>query len=44
MATRYHYDRNGNYRGMSTDEPPKDDGCLIAALAIIAVCIFFGGC
>lgn len=43
MATRYHYDRNGRYKGKSTDKPPGDDllGFVIVMFLFI---LFIGGC
>lgn len=45
MGTKYHYDRHGNYRGKTTDEPPADDGCIwIFVLVFLFVCMSSGGC
>lgn len=46
MGNRYHYDRHGNYRGMTSDEPPGTDnsGCVFAVVVIVLICIFSGGC
>ena len=39
MGDRYHYDKDGNYKGMSSSTPPGNDtaGCL----AVIFIVIFF---
>lgn len=45
MGTKYHYDRNGRYKGMTTDTPPSNDnGCLVALVVIVIFCIMCGGC
>jgi hypothetical protein len=43
MSDRYHYDRHGNYRGMSSNTPPRDGswvfiGCLVGI--VVVFCIF----
>lgn len=43
MGTRYHYDRNGRYRGKTTDKP--DDGGWVGLVFVLFLFyIFIGGC
>lgn len=45
MGNKYHYDRHGNYRGMTSDDPPSDNsGCVFAVVVIVLICILSGGC
>jgi len=44
MGTKYHYDRNGNYRGKTTDNPPADNGWIVIAIAFFFLVLFFQGC
>lgn len=45
MGTRYHYDRHGNYRGMTSDNPPSNgDGCFWLVVVFIVICLCSGGC
>lgn len=45
MGNRYHYDKDGRYKGMTSDDPPANDGCVWAVLfAIVFVCLSSGGC
>ncbi len=44
MGNRYHYDRHGNYRGMSSDTPPGDGSWVVILLVLFFCFIFFSGC
>lgn len=45
MGSRYHYDKHGNYRGKTTDEPPSDpNGCLVVAVVLFFLFYLSGGC
>lgn len=45
MGTRYHYDRNGNYKGKTSDEPPGNGGEWVVALVLVVIfCWMCGGC
>ena len=44
MADRYHYDRHGNYKGKTSDDPPSNDGWVYIIGFIIFAYICSGGC
>lgn len=45
MADRYHYDRHGNYKGKTSDDPPAgDSGCFFVIAFLILAYICSGGC
>lgn len=37
MSNRYYYDRHGNYKGCSSDEPPSDNGCGCLIVVFLAM-------
>ena len=41
MGNRYYYDKHGNYKGCSSDEPPSDNGCCGCAIIFILACVLF---
>ena len=43
MGTRYHYDRNGRYKGKTTDKP-HDDGTALVVVFLLFFLLFVGGC
>jgi hypothetical protein len=45
MGNRYHYDRNGNLKGWSSNEPPRqDDNTWVIIVVLILFLALFGGC
>ena len=43
MSTRYHYDKHGNYKGCSSDQPPSEDWGGIICF-ILFILFAFGSC
>jgi len=43
MGTRYYYDKNGRYKGKSSDTGP-DYGWAGFLIIIFLIVVFFGGC
>ena len=43
MGNRYHYDRNGNLKGWSSNHPPQEDYTWVIIVVILVVA-FLGGC
>lgn len=45
MGNKYHYDRHGNYRGMTSDTPPSNgSGFVVFVVVVVILCYFVGGC
>jgi hypothetical protein len=44
MGTKYHYDKYGNYRGKTSDNPPFDNGWIVIAIALFMLMFFIQGC
>ena len=44
MGNKYHYDRHGYYRGMSSDTPPGEPIGVIILGCIFLYFVFFSGC
>ena len=40
MSTKYHYDKNGNHTGSTSDEPPKN-GCSCLGIICLGLFILF---
>lgn len=45
MGNKYHYDRHGNYRGMTSNDPPSNNsGCFAIIVFLIFIYLCSGGC
>ena len=44
MADQYHYDRNGQYQGKTSDKPPGDGGGCAAIIVILIILAAMGKC
>lgn len=43
MGTKYHYDRHGNYRGKTSDDPPSNSDGWVYIIGFIILVWMIGG-